>query len=197
MHTTRYRTLLRQSVAALVIGWFVFLPATPAFAHGEGESKESRVLALDALAYLANRPAHYVDSAMEKLNDAIAAKDTTGVNMDKLTEAMHEMSAGQMMQARTALQDAIQPLSGQTFSGQMFSNHMANGQMISGHSMGEEPGTTLMLDPLKGSTNWGDSSWLLAGASALAVLAGLLLARRWRPPESLLEIRSHLTGLEA
>lgn len=54
-----------------------------------------------------------------------------------------------------------------------------------------------MLDPLKGSTNWGDSSWLLAGASALAVLAGLLLARRWRPPESLLEIRSHLTGLEA
>jgi hypothetical protein len=157
---------LRQSLVAFVIGCFAVLSAAPAFAHGGGDSNQSRILVLDALSYLANQTPHYADEAM--------AKDQSGVDMGPLTMAKQAMDAGQMMQARDLLQRSLQPMMGQV--------------------MGDESGTTMMLDPLKVSTNGGGSRGLLVGASALAVLAGLLLASLWRPPESLLKLRARMTA---
>jgi Tfp pilus assembly protein PilF len=174
MRITRRRELWRQSLVVFVIGCFALLPVAPAFAHGGGDSNQSRILVLDALSYLANQSPHYADEAMDKVKDALMAKDQSGVNMGPLTMAKQAMDAGQMMQARVFLQRSLQPMMGQV--------------------MGDEPGTTMMLDPLKGSTNGGGSRGLLVGASALAVLAGLVLASLWRPPESLLKLRSHMTG---
>jgi hypothetical protein len=174
MRTTRGRGLLRQSLVAFVIGCFAVLSAAPAFAHGGGDSNQSRILVLDALSYLANQTPHYADEAMDKVKDALMAKDQSGVDMGPLTMAKQAMDAGQMMQARDLLQRSLQPMMGQV--------------------MGDESGTTMMLDPLKVSANGGGSRGLLVGASALAVLAGLLLASLWRPPESLLKLRARMTA---
>jgi hypothetical protein len=185
MRTARGKELLRQSIVAFVIGCFTLLATAPAFAHGGGDSNQSRILVLDALSYLANQPPHYADAAMDKVKDALMAKDQSGVSMGPLTLAKQAMDAGQMMQARALLQQSIQHMMGQGMGQEMV------------QVMGDEPGTTMMLDPLKGSTIGGGSRGLLVGASALAVLAGLVLASLWRPQESLRKLRSQMTSESA
>jgi hypothetical protein len=197
LRTTRGREFLRQSSVAFVIGCFTLLPAVPAFAHGGGDSSQSTILVLDALSYLANQPPHYADLAMDKVKDALMAKDQSGVNLGPLALAKKALDAGQMMQARELLQNSLQHMMGQEM-GQGMGQVTAQGMgQVMAQVMGDEPGTTMMLDPLKGSTIGGGSHGLLVGGSGLAVLAGLVLAGRWRPTQSLRKLRSQLTSESA
>lgn len=173
MGTKVIRAPSRMVLAALATGLLVLLPVAHALAHGD-EGEESRVLVIDALAYLANEPAGYEDHVADKVGDALEAPDTEGVDLTKLEAAQQALDAGDMAAVRRLLQDSVQPLTGPV--------------------TGEETGTTTMLDPLSGHTNWGGSGAVLASLSAVAVLTGLLLGYRWRRRESLRDLRAQITG---
>ncbi|MDP4014516.1 MAG: hypothetical protein U0990_07955 [Candidatus Nanopelagicales bacterium] len=146
---------------------------------GEGESDEhaesgeSRDLVIDALAHLANdRPGHF-EAIAEKIEDALEAPDKSGVDLTKVAEAEEALEAGDMVAVRALLQSSIAP--------------------ITEPVVGDETGTTAMLDSLSGRTEWGGAAAALAALSAAAIVAGLLLAYRWRPRKSLEDLRESLT----
>lgn len=173
MGTKRTDACLRRACTAVLTGLLLLLPAAPARAHGEGDSDQSRVLVLDALTYLANKPTGYMDEVTDKVGDALEAPDTAGVNLTKVKAAQRALKRNDMMQVRSLLQASLAPMTGPV--------------------TGEDPGTTTMPDPLTVHTSWAGSATVLAGVSAAAVLAGLVLAWRWRPSLSVrqLRIRSH------
>ena len=176
MPTKRSTARRRQACTALLTGLLVLLPGAPALAHGGGDSEQSRVLVLDALTYMANRPAGYMDAVTDKVGDALEAPDTTGVNLAKVESARQALERNDMMQTRALLQASLAPMAGPV--------------------TGEDPGTTTMLDPLTVHTTWAGSEAVLAALSLGAALTGLVLARRWRPDVSLraLRTRSHEGG---
>ena len=171
MPTTRSTTRLRRACTVLLAALVVLLPAAPALAHGEGDSEQSRVLVLDALTYLANKPAGYMDEVTDKVGDALEAPDTAGVNLAKVEAAQQALEHNDMMQTRALLQASLAPMAGPV--------------------TGEDPGTTTMLDPLTVHSTWAGSEPALAALSLAAVLIGLVLARRWRPDISLRALRTH------
>lgn len=168
-HRGRRRVAVGVAAAALVI-----LPAAPVFAHGAGDSTQSRVLVLDALTYLANRPAGYEDMVSDKIGDALEAPDQEGVNLDKVASAQKAFEGGNPGQARTLLQQSVQPLTEPV--------------------TGEETGTTVMLDPAEPTVHLSGLDGVLAALSAAAVAGGLVMAIRTRPTESVGDLKERLNG---
>ncbi|HUW79188.1 MAG TPA: hypothetical protein VMV52_10640 [Candidatus Nanopelagicaceae bacterium] len=172
---TRGKTYKRLATV-LVTGWLALMPAIPAFAHGGGDSNQSRILVLDALAYLANKPADYMDLVTDKVNDAIEAEDPSGVTIEQVVAAQQALEAGDMTQVRTLLQSSLQPLTEPV--------------------VGEDVGTTTMLDPLGFTTKWTGSTGSFGLISLLALISGTLFAIRWRPKVTIKELLSHLMEQE-
>ena len=170
MRTQAIRTWAWRLGTALVTGLLVLLPAGPALAHGDGDSEQSRVLVLDALTYLANKPAGYMDVATDKVADALAAPDKEGVDLSQVKAAQGAIENNDMMQARALLQASLTPMTGPV--------------------TGEDPGTTKMLDPLTGHTAWNAYQVTLAALSGASLLIGILLARHWRPTRRLRALRA-------
>jgi hypothetical protein len=155
-------------MAVVIAALATVVPALPAAAH-EGDSDQARVLVLDALAYLANQPDGYVDDVTDKVGDALEAPDTEGVDLAKVRAAQASLESGDLTQVRADLQDSVEPLTERV--------------------TGEEPGTTTMLDPLPGRDGWTGGDTVLVVLSVLVLLAGVVLAIRWRPEESLHDLR--------
>lgn len=163
------RVAVGAAAAALTL-----LPAAPALAHGGGDAKESRVLVLDALSFLANRPAGYEDMVMDKVGDALDAPDKDGVDLAAVTKAQAALKAGDLSATRTLLQSAVLPMDEPV--------------------TGEEPGTTAMLDPWDPSVSLGGLDGVLAALSAAALAGGVVLAVRSRPHDSIRVLNTRLSG---
>lgn len=172
MRTEKIGRWARRLGTALVTGLIVLLPAGPALAHGDGDSEQSRVLVLDALSYLANRPANYMDMTTDKVADALAAPDKSGVDLAKVKAAQDALMNNDMMQTRTLLQQSLSPLTGPV--------------------AGEDPGTTTVLDPLAVHPTWTGYEVTLAALSGASLLIGILLARHWRPTKRLRALRTQI-----
>ena len=172
MQTDRIGRWARRLGAALVAGLIVLLPAGPALAHGEGDSDQSRVLVLDALTYLVNKPANYMDMATDKVADALAATDTSGVDLTKVKAAEDALKNNDMMQTRSLLQASLSAEAGPV--------------------TGEDPGTTTVLDPLTVHPAWTGYEVTLAALSGASLLIGILLARHWRPAKRLRALRTEI-----
>jgi len=176
MAHTRQRT--RHVLTTLLTGVMLLLSSAPALAHGEGDSTHSRVLIIDALTYLANRPPEYLDLVKDKVHDALDAPDKAGVDLSAVAAAQmalmadHMSGMTDMTQVRTLLQGSLLPLSGPV--------------------TGEQTGTTTMLDPLVGHTAWNASTEVFTAAIAVAMLLGLVLSYLWRPTESFSQLRRRL-----
>lgn len=170
MRTKRTSAPLRRACTAVLTGLLLLIPAAPALAHGGGDSDQSRVLVLDALTYLANKPTGYMDQVTDKVGDALEAPDTAGVNLTKVRAAQQALKSNDMMRTRTLLQASLAPLTAPV--------------------TGEDPGTTTMPDPLTVHTSWAGSGTVFAAGSAAALLIGLILARRWRPTMPLRALRA-------
>lgn len=172
---TPHQRLFRLAAAALT-AVALLLPAAPAFAHGGGDSKEARVLVVDALAYLANKPDGYLDNVTDKIGDALEAPIPDGVDLAKVEQAKAALDSGDLVAVRTYLTESLEP--------------------ITEPITGMETGTTAMPDPLAGHTTWNGASWTYTVLCVLAVLLGLALGFRWRPNESLRELRLRLSEEE-
>jgi hypothetical protein len=164
----------RRLASGLAAAALVLLPAAPALAHGEGDSAESRVLVIEALSYLANRPEGFEDMVSDKIGDALDAEDQEGVTISDVASAQEAFEAGDLTGARDLLQRSVQPLAGPV--------------------TGEETGTTVMLDPVDPSVDLTGLDGLLAALSGAAVAGGVVLAVRSRPRESIRDLNQTLTG---
>ena len=85
------RQLVPRQSALLVVCLVFFATAastTSAWAHGAGETKEGYVLVQQALGHLAHDSGHAgVEAAMEKVNDALATTDQSGVDVAEVKRA--------------------------------------------------------------------------------------------------------------
>jgi hypothetical protein len=163
-------------VAMVLIG--TSAAATPASAHGTDESKEGYVLVQQALGHLAHDGGHVgMDAAMEKVNDALAAKDHDGVDVAEVQQAKQALDAEQVDVARTLLQDSIKAALAELPT-----------------ATGEQTGTTLVLTPMSGHDGLAGRDWFFLGASTALLLIGFALAGRYRPADTVGDLRRLLVG---
>ncbi len=134
------------------------------------------MLVQQALGHLAHdtSPAG-VDLAMEKVDDALATQDQEGVEVPKVEEAVGALEAGQFDQARVLLQDSIkQALDDQPVA------------------TGNQTGTTLVVPELPGRSGMGGQGWGFLVLSVVVLLLGVALAYRFRPQDTVGDLRRTL-----
>jgi len=153
--------------------------AGPAWAH-EGESDQAAVLVEQAISLIANEAD--ADRVAERIHDAVDAPDQMGVDGAKVREALDLVEqSGATAQARGLL---LASLGGKLPSAP-----------TEGPAVGTETGTGEILDefrPERGISDGGDVVLVVLGAVAIG--AGLYLARRWRPPHTLRELEHPAAG---
>ncbi len=124
--------------------------ATPALAHEGDESVESSELVLQAIGLLVNRPGDAA-AAEERINDALEAEDTEGVDLGDVRDAKAAVVSGDNRRARMLLARAI----------------------------GAKP--NVIRDPLAGRGALEPGDWLLLVGSIVVGALGAVLPVRSRP----------------
>ena len=165
----------RCAVCALAI-LMTFAPAPAAGADEPGETTHGYLLVQQALGHLAHDTSHEgMDLAMEKVQDALATEDHAGVDVATLQRAETALEAEQVDTARADLQASItQALSDLP------------------PATGEDTGTTVVVPALDTRDGMSASDWLFIAISLLALVAGVLLAVRFRPADSVAELRQRM-----
>lgn len=174
------RTSVRLARCVLIVGIGLFsLVAVPsvASAHGEGEATEGYLLVQQALGHLAHDTTSTgIELAMEKVDDALATEDQEGVDVAKVEEAVGALEAGQVDEARGLLQDSItQALDGLPAA------------------TGNQTGTTLVVPGLPGRSGIDGQGWGFLVVSFALLLLGVGLAVRFRPQDTVGELRLTLS----
>lgn len=158
---------------------------------------EANLLVLQSVALIANGAP--VDAVAERIEDALAAPDPSGTDLDTVEQALSLVQPGataaELDQARQLLDSAI---------GIRFASGYGNvpgpggvGRDESPYATGDQTGTTAVLDELKparGVSDGGDV--VLLALAVLAMTAGLVLAHRWRPPDTIGQLRHRMTRPE-
>lgn len=151
------------------------LAGAPARADGE-ESEQAAMLVEQAIALIANEGGD--ERVSERIQDALAAPDQEGVDQAPLNQALALIEApgedpAATQQARTLLLDSL--------GGELPSAPAPGEQAV-----GTETGTSVILDPFRPERQITEVSGIvLAVLSLAAIVAGMLLARRLRPPHTL------------
>ena len=167
----------------------------------EEETEEANLLVLQSISLIAND--NEPDVIAERVADALEAPDKSGVDLAKVQQALTLVeesatssdSAEKIAQARTLLVDAID-IRAATGYGEIPEPGEV-GEDTAPYATGAESGTTVVLDelnPARGVSDGGDAVLLAAGIAIL--LAGLYLSRRWRPHESIHELRRRSAALD-
>lgn len=176
IHTSRPRRLLVVLVAITGMAIVNVVAAASASAHGDDETTEGYVLVQQALGHLAHDTSMTGrDLAMEKIDDALNTTDQEGVDVAELQRAKAALAAGQVVQARTLLQDSI-------------TQALATLEPATG----EETGTTVVLTPLPGGQGRTDVDWVLLGVSTMLLVVGVYLAWLFRPRDNVRALRRRL-----
>jgi hypothetical protein len=155
----------------LTLGGALF--ASPAWAHGEGESEEGYVLVQQALGHLAHDTT--IDGimlAMEKIDDALGTEDQEGVDVAELQQARAALEAGQTEQGRALLQHSISEAVSELEP-----------------ATGDETGTAVVLLALPGRGSLTGADWGVLAASVALVLLGGGLAWHFGPADSVGQLR--------
>jgi hypothetical protein len=173
---------VRQLVHLLVVVAMALLgvsaAATPASAHGGDASKQGYVLVQQALGHLAHDGGRIgMDLAIEKVNDALAAKDHDGVDVAEVLRAKQALEAKQVDGARSLLQDSIKAALAELPP-----------------ATGEMTGTKLVLAPMPRHDGLAGRDWFFLGASAALLLIGFGLAGWYRPADTIGDLRRLLVG---
>lgn len=170
--------LCRGGVVAALALLFAFALVPPASAHGGDETEEGYLLVQQALGHLAHDTSHEgIAAAMEKVDDALATEDQDGVDVAAVEMAMSALEEDQVDTARTLLQGSIKEALSELPP-----------------ATGEETGTTLIVPALPGWDGLTGSDWSFIAASVICLLAGALLAYRFRPADTVGELRRRYEG---
>lgn len=167
---------LARCAACALVTLMTFALAPSAGADEPGETTQGYLLVQQALGHLAHDTGHEgMDLAMEKVEDALATKDQAGVDAATLEKAKTALEAEQVDAARAELQDSIT---------QALRNLPP--------ATGEDTGTTVVLPALDTRGGMSGKDWVFVAISLLALVSGILLAIRFRPADSVGELRQRL-----
>lgn len=189
-----------RRVAGVLITAVVLTLASPlapaANAHGDGESEEAHVLVQQAIALIVNKPDDEMSIA-DHIGDALTAEDTEGVDLAFVRRAQSAFESGDLDQARSLLQTAIGagPYLGEGLPPKIGETTGEPGQPP--YAVGEETGTTVVYDELDPGRDLDGGDVALLILSGLAVVGGLLLAWRFRPPDTVRQLRAKQLGEES
>ena len=151
------------SVVVVLLGSVAF--ASPAWAHGDGETEEGYLLVQQALGHLAHDSGpEGVMLAQEKIGDALATADQEGVDVSLVEQGQAALSAGDVEAGRALLQEAI-----------------TEAVSALAPATGEETGTSVIASDLPGRGALAGRSWVFLVLSVLLAVAGTALAVRYRP----------------
>lgn len=175
------RTRWGSVVAALVLVISAVVPAAPASAHGEDEDALAYVLIQQALGHLAHGGGHAaMDEALEKVGDALETDEDAGVDLALVRQAQTALEAEDIGQARTLLEQAIQ---------------VAVRDLPP--ATGLESGTKVVQPSLRGRGDPTGEDWAFGVGSLLLLLIGAGVAFRYRPRDTIRQLRISLTGAHA
>jgi hypothetical protein len=171
-----WKAVRRRAAAMLVafiVGvWLAALASPPALAD-EGDNDQASVFVLQAIGCIVNTP-NDMDQIQEKIDDALKAPDTEGVDLTQVKAAKAALDNGNMDRARTLLQESLQ------------------GGAPMPVAAGEETGTTVVHDVLNPRGNLAGGDWVLLAISVVVLALGAWLAVRYRPHESVRILRRQL-----
>jgi hypothetical protein len=157
-----------------LLGLMVGAPG--ALGHGGDESEEGYLLVQQALAHLAHDTTHVgMELAMEKVDDALAVEDQEGVAVDEVERAKQALEVNQVDRARSLLQRSIEGALSELPP-----------------AVGEQTGTTVVAPALEGRGDLTGRDWLFLALSTVVLLAGVALAYRFRPADTVADLRRRL-----
>lgn len=187
----------RLPTVLLMMAALVLLRPGTALANEE-ETDQASMLVLQSVALIANEaPA---DAVVERIQDALEAPDPSGTDLPAVERALalaEESAASNdrapLEEARSILLDAIDIRFATGYGEIPAPQEVGHGE--SPFASGADTGTTAVLDELRpawGISDGGDA--VLLALAALAVAAGLFLAQRWRPHDSIRQLRRATAG---
>ena len=165
-------------VAVALTGTALLALPGRASAHRDDESAEAGVLIRQAIALIVNTPDDLM-AAAEKVDDALAAPDQEGVDIELVDEAARALADGDVHEARALLERSIgaRPHLGDTDPVQIGEAP----PLATGAQTGVDV-VTDALPPDRDLTSW---DWLvLAGLAGLGAI-GVWLSVRFRPHHEL------------
>ena len=150
--------------------------ASPAWADEPGETEVGYLLVQQALGHLAHdKTKSGVEFSMEKIEDALKTKDNAGVNLAEVQQAKAALEAGQVPQGQALLQRSI-----------------TEAMSKLAPATGEQTGTKAVPDSLPGRGALTGLGWAFLAASLFFVFLGGGLAYRYRPADSIDQLRQRL-----
>ena len=186
----------RVTVLLLTVGLVLLLAGTAR--ANEEETEEARLLVLQSVALIANEAP--VEAVIERIEDALQAPDPSGTDLPAVERALElvEQSARDddpagLQEARAILVDAIDVRFATGYGEIPGPDEVGEGEAP--YATGAETGTTAVLDELRPA--WGISDrgdLVLLVLSVLAIGVGLYLAHRWRPHDSIRQLRRAQAG---
>lgn len=179
----KIRTAALTACAAIALLLGVTMPAA---ADEPGESDEARVLVQQAIALIVNTPDDLM-AIEERIGDAIEAPDTEGADLAMVEQAKAALAAGDLAKTRSLLQAAIGagPYVGEGVPPKVGETSGQPGRP----AVGAETGTSVVLDELDPAVDLDGGDAVLLGLSVLVIAAGLLLAWRFRPADTVRQLR--------
>lgn len=166
----------RGFLVALVGLLGLFAVAPPASADGGEETKEGYLLVQQALGHLAHDTGPGgIDLAMEKVDDALATEDQHGVAVAGVERARRALDAGRVGAARALLQGSIKEALGELAP-----------------ATGVQTGTSVVAPALPGREDLTGLDLGLLALSLAALLAGIGLSFRFRPHDTVGQLRRRL-----
>jgi len=193
MHTRA--GVVAGSVAVAVV-MSVSLAAAPAWAHQGAESAKAADLVRQAVALIVNTPANGM-AIEDKVNDALNSTQPQGVNLDVVRRAKAALAAGDLHLVRALLEVSIGARPHLTNAEVRAINETAgppSGAEVEGLVTGAESGTNVAIDALAARRRFDAGTWLALAASFVVALAGVALAVRYRPPDSIRSLRAGAAG---
>jgi hypothetical protein len=162
----------------------VVLGAARAYAHTGEQSQEASQLVRQAIAIIVNKPSDKM-GIEDKINDALDSKLPQGVNLDLVRQAKDAFDARDLHKTRGYLEESIGARP-----------HVGSGLPVAiGQSpapptpaelaTGEETGTNIANDPLVVHRHFNGRNTTMLVLSVLLIVAGAVLAVRYRPAQPL------------
>jgi len=183
-------------LAVATVGLASALAVGAAFAHDEPNSREAKVLVQQAIALIDTRPADH-HAIEERVEAALKAPITHGVDLSVVKHAMTALKGDDFRRARELLQTSIgagpvvaerPPKPIRETSGEPGKPAAPEPEQPTTPT-GMQTGTTVVLDEYEPARGVDSGDVALLALSAVSILAGGLLAWRFRPPDSARRLR--------
>ena len=159
---------LAAVVAALTLA---FVPGT-AWAHGPEDTGRAYDLVRQAIALIVNTPDD-MDAIADKVNDAMEAEDSSGVQITLVKQAEQAMEAGDLHQTRALLEKSI--------GARVHTDASEPVPIGQPAPVGADTGTVAAVDPMPGRSGIDGSDWIMLALSVVVGVGGIALSLELRP----------------